>query len=657
KSTQIPQYLLEGGWTRNGKLICMTEPRRIATVQLAQRIADEKDVILGKEVGYRIRFEDVFTSGLTQVIVVTEGLLLREIMYDPLLTRYNVVIIDEAHERSIQTDLLLGLLKKIQRRRRDLRLIVTSATIDSERLRAFFEHQTTPIVRNEKQSTEEEEEKLEECFIMSVEGRSYPVEIFHTSESVPDYRKACAEACIEIHEKEKYNEQGDVLCFVSGQEDIGHITRELNEYARRLSDEQQHLKRKDERKKLIILPLYASLKFIDQMKVFEKTPPNTRKIIVATNIAETSITIPGIVYVIDCGYVRLKLFNPEFGFEVLTTLPVTRSSALQRAGRAGRVRSGKAYRLYPASEYEKMKEFQLPEMQRCDLALAVLQIKALGIHNVVRFDFPSPPPSKNLLQAIECLYALRAIDEQSRLTADLGMKMAELPLHPTHARALLISAEYGCTQEMLKIIASLQVKHVFINPPNEKMRAAKLHAKFACQEGDLITVLNVIKAFEQQMAPQQFCDKHMLNLKSLKRILEIKDSLEKSLRRLISKPSTISSSTGDDVIPVLKCLTDAFFMNAARLAMDGYTYRTFRGSSQELYMHPSCILSPILSAQESTQSQLPKIILFNELIQSSKMFMSDITVIEQNWLYEIAGHYYEQLSTRQWMLKESYEFE
>jgi ATP-dependent RNA helicase DDX35 len=373
---------VEGGWTRNGKLICMTEPRQIATVQLAQRIADETEVILGKEVGYRIRFEDVYSSGLTELIVLTEGLLLRELMYDPLLTRYNVVIIDEAHERSIQTDLLLGLLKKIQRRRPELRLIVTSATIDSERLRAFFEHQPTPIVRDE--NSTDEATQLDECYILSVEGRSYPVEIFHSSEPLPEYRKACVDACVQIHEREKYNEQGDVLCFVAGQDDVLQITRELHDFARRLNDEQQHLKRKDERKKLIILPLYANLKFIDQMKVFEKTPPNTRKIIVATNIAETSITIPGIVYVIDCGHVRLKLFNPEFGFEVLTTLPITRSSALQRAGRAGRVRS--------VSEFEKMKEFQLPEMQRCDLAAAILQIKALGIHNVVRFDFPSPPP-------------------------------------------------------------------------------------------------------------------------------------------------------------------------------------------------------------------------------------------------------------------------
>ncbi|CAF1289399.1 unnamed protein product [Rotaria magnacalcarata] len=659
KSTQIPQYLLESGWTRNGKLICMTEPRRIATIQLAQRIADEKDVVLGKEIGYRIRFEDVYSSGLTQILVMTEGLLLRELMYDPLLTRYNVIIIDEAHERSIQTDLLLGLLKKIQRRRRDLRLIITSATIDSERLRAFFEHQPTSISKTENQSEENknEDEKLNECFIMSVEGRSYPVEIYHTTEPVPDYCKACVDTCIQIHENEKYNEQGDILCFISGQDDVVRIIRDLHDYARRLNDEQQHLKRKDERKKLIILPLYASLKFLDQMKVFEKTPINTRKIIVATNIAETSLTIPNIVYVIDCGYVRLKLFNPEFGFEVLTTLPITCSSALQRAGRAGRVRSGKAYRLYPAAEYEKMKEFQLPEIQRCDLALAVLQLKALGIHNIVRFDFPSPPPSKNLLQAIECLYALRAIDQQSHLTSDLGMKMAELPLHPAHARVLILSLEYGCTQEILKIIASLQVKHVFHSPPNEKMRAAKLHSNFACQEGDLITVLNVIKAFEQQMMPQQFCDKYMLNLKSLKRILEIKDSLEKSLRRLIAKNNKILSSSGDDVIPVLKCLTDGFFMNAAQLSIDGYTYRTFRGSLQELYIHPSCILSAILSKQDTTQSQLPKTILFNELIQSSKIFMSDITVIDPNWLYEIAGHYYEQLSTRQWILKESYDLE
>jgi ATP-dependent RNA helicase DDX35 len=286
----------------------MTEPRRIATVQLAQRIADETDVILGKEVGYRIRFEDVYSSGLTQLIVMTEGLLLRELMYDPLLTRYNVIVIDEAHERSIQTDLLLGLLKKIQRRRRDLRLIITSATIDSERLRAFFEHQTTPVFKGENQS-DEEYEKLNECYIMSVEGRSYPVEISHTSEPVPDYRKACVDACIQIHENEKYNEQGDVLCFVSGQDDVLQITRDLHDYARRLNDEQQHLKRKDERKKLIILPLYASLKFIDQMKVFEKTPTNTRKIIVATNIAETSITIPGKIKISFSSFMKYFISN------------------------------------------------------------------------------------------------------------------------------------------------------------------------------------------------------------------------------------------------------------------------------------------------------------------------------------------------------------
>lgn len=288
KSTQIPQYLLEAGWTRNGKQICMTEPRRIATVQLAQRIADESDVLLGKEVGYRIRFEDVYSNDLTKLVVMTEGLLLREIMYDPLLTKYNVVIIDEAHERSIQTDLLLALLKKIQRRRPELRLVITSATIDCERLKSFFDHQTVPISKEHDDLPE-----LEECYILSVEGRSYPVEIYHSTESVPDYRKAAVDACIEIHEKEKYNEQGDVLCFVAGQDDVLQIIKDLQDYARRLNDEQQHLKRKDHRKKLIILPLYANLKFIDQMKVFEKTPPNTRKIIVATNIAETSITIPG----------------------------------------------------------------------------------------------------------------------------------------------------------------------------------------------------------------------------------------------------------------------------------------------------------------------------------------------------------------------------
>jgi len=295
KSTQIPQYLAEAGWVEeNKKGIVITEPRRIAAVTLATRVADEQQVKLGHNIGYAIRFDDC-TSNKTDIKFVTEGVLLSEMMTDPLLSKYNVIMVDEVHERNVNTDICLGLLKKIQAKRQDLRLIISSATVDAEMLKKFFSDR------------DKEEDNL--VYIMSIEGRHYPIEIFYTKSPIADYVKGTIDVILQLHLGE---EDGDILAFLTGQEEVEQVVKETINRLRQLRD--QGLK-----KYLQVLPLYSALPAVEQMKVFEAKPNrHTRRVVVATNIAETSVSIEGIVYVIDCGFVKLNMCDPNTGTYSLT---------------------------------------------------------------------------------------------------------------------------------------------------------------------------------------------------------------------------------------------------------------------------------------------------------------------------------------------------
>lgn len=604
KSTQIPQYLLEAGWVSNSSMVGITQPRRIAATTLAQRVAEEKGTLIGHTVGYSIRFDDCYSEQETRIKYLTEGTLINEMMQDPLLRLYSVVMLDEIHERTLNGDIILGLLKKVIKKRPDLKLIVTSATFEAETIFDFFNKNDTS------------DKNKDTAIILSIEGRNFPVSVYYVADPVPDYVKVSVETAIKIHQSEV---RGDVLVFLTGQEEVELAVSLLIEYA-------QNLKKDNSSNKIFVLPLYGSLPMDEQLKVFKPVSKSVRKIIVATNIAEASVTIDGIVYVIDCCFVKLRYFNPHSCTDSLIVVPVSQAAAEQRAGRAGRVREGKAFRLCHEDDFHKLQAFTVPEMQRSNLAFVILQLKALGIENILRFSFPSAPPSQHVIAALEVLYALGALDESGSLTQPLGIQMAEFPLHAMFAKLLLNSGEFGCTEEALTIAAMLQVQNIFFSPPGRKIEAQKAKLKFAVEEGDFLTVINVYNAFLQFSQSRQFCEQHFLNFKGLLRAVEIRSRLSKLLSRF--KVSNLTLKRGDD--DIRKCIVSAFFPNAAYLHFTS-AYKTVRGD-HTLHIHPESVIY---------KCKQPQWVVFNDVLHTTKEFMRDITVIEPSWLYELAPHYYQ----------------
>ncbi|XP_077439594.1 putative ATP-dependent RNA helicase DHX35 isoform X1 [Vanacampus margaritifer] len=606
KTTQIPQYLLEAGWAAEGRVIGVTQPRRVAAISVAGRVAEERAARLGHEVGYTIRFDDCSDPQATRIKFLTDGMLVREMMADPLLKKYSVLMLDEAHERTLYTDMAIGLLKKIQKKRGDLRLIVASATLDAKKFHEFF---------NQNESGDPSKDT---CGILTVEGRTFPVDIFYTISPVPDYVKATVETVMKIHEAE---DAGDVLVFLTGQDEVEKVVSLLQEHARSMS-------RQGMKKHLRILPMYSGLPYAEQMRVFERVPNTVRKVVVATNIAETSITINGIVFVIDCAFVKLRAYNPNTAIESLVVTPISKASASQRAGRAGRNRPGKCFRLYTEEDFEKLPASTVPEMQRTNLAPVILQLKALGIDNVLRFSFISPPPAQSMVQALELLFALGGLDNYGRLTDPMGVRMAEFPLSPMFAKMLLESGNFGCSKEMVTIAAMMQIQNIFAVPPHQKKAAARQHRKFAVAEGDHLTMLNVYEAYmKQHQKSSKWCQDHFLNYKGLQRAVTVREQL----RRLMTKFKVVWTSSEGDPDVILRCIVAGFFANAARVHHSG-SYRTLR-DDRELHIHPNSVLYG---------EKPPKWVVFNEVLQTSKYYMRDVTAVESSWLVELAPHFYKQ---------------
>jgi len=404
KTTQIPQYLNEVGFCDNDMKIGCTQPRRVAAMSVAARVADEMGVKVGAESGYSIRFEDC-TSERTRIKYMTDGMLLREFLTEPDLKGYSVIMIDEAHERTLHTDILFGLVKDIVRFRSDLKLLISSATLDAEKFATFFDD--APIFR--------------------IPGRRFPVDIYYTKAPEANYLDACVASVTQIHLTQP---TGDILIFLTGQEEIEACCELLQEKSRAFGSRAREL---------IILPIYANLPSDMQAKIFEVTPPNARKVVVATNIAETSLTIDGISYVIDPGFCKQNSYNARTGMESLMVVPCSKQSANQRTGRAGRVGPGKCFRLYTSWAYlHELEDATVPEIQRTNLANVVLLLKSLGINDLLHFDFMDPPPSDSLIFALEQLYALGALNHLSELTT-LGRRMSEFPCDPMLSKAILAS--------------------------------------------------------------------------------------------------------------------------------------------------------------------------------------------------------------------------
>jgi ATP-dependent RNA helicase DDX35 len=535
----------------------------VAAVTVAARVAEEMRCSVGDEVGYSIRFEDK-TSARTRIKFLTDGLLLREALVDPLLSRYSVIMVDEAHERSLSTDVLLGILKKIRKKRPELRIIVSSATLQAENIASFFA---------------DEGETSSQCRIISIEGRAFPVDVLYLENPAEDYVEKAVQVAFEVHTNER---DGDILVFLSGREEIENAIQLVSERAAGLHPKAQAL---------LPLPLYAGLTTDEQMYVFEPAPENTRKVVFSTNIAEASVTIDGITYVIDTGYAKLRAYNPQTGIDTLTAVPISKASATQRAGRAGRTKPGKCYRLYTEAAFSRLPDSTVPEIQRSNLAPMVLQLKALGIDNIVRFSFITPPPSQLVTRAFELLYSLGAVDDYAKLTKPLGTRMAELSVEPMMAKVLLSAPSFGCLSEVLSIAAMTSLQgSVWFHHDGEKKGMQISRHKFAVEEGDHLTLFNVYQAFVTKgRKDSKWCRENYLNYKSMLRAVSIRTQLKRYLERFgLSVDESLSSSSTQSELgaaekakQIRMCLTTGYFAHAARMQPDG----TFRSVSGGLTMH------------------------------------------------------------------------
>jgi pre-mRNA-splicing factor ATP-dependent RNA helicase DHX16 len=590
KTTQIPQYLLEAGYGKRGKIGC-TQPRRVAAMSVAARVAQEKNVKLGHEVGYSIRFEDC-TSDRTVIKYMTDGMLLREFLNEPDLASYSVMMIDEAHERTLDTDILFGLVKDIARFRPDLKLLISSATLDAKKFSDFFD----------------------EAPIFVIPGRRYPVDIYYTKAPEADYLDAAVVTVLQIHITQP---RGDVLVFLTGQEEIETAEEVL----------QQRIKGLGTRVgELIILPIYSTLPSDMQARIFEPTPPGARKVILATNIAETSLTIDGIIYVIDPGFCKQNTYSPRTGMEALIVTPISKASAQQRAGRAGRVAPGKCFRLYTAHAYQyELEENTVPEIQRTNLAKVVLLLKSLGISDLIHFDFMDPPPAETLIRALEMLYALGALNDKGELTK-LGRRMAELPLDPMLAKTLIASEKFRCSNQILTICAMLSVNNaIFYRPKDKQVHADTAHKNFWRPGGDHLTLLNVFQQWAETEFSTEWCYENFIQVRSMRRARDIRDQLQEMLQRV-----EVELVDSDDDVAIRKAVTAGFFYHTARLTGEG-TYMTLK-TRQHVLVHPSSCL----------HQSLARYVVYFELVQTSKEYMRQVIEIRPEWLVEIAPHYYKR---------------
>ncbi|KAJ3457322.1 Cyclin-dependent kinase catalytic subunit [Fusarium solani] len=597
KTTQLPQYLHEAGYTKNGMKVGCTQPRRVAAMSVAARVADEVGVKVGNEVGYTIRFEDC-TSDKTILKYMTDGMLLREFMTEPDLGGYSALMIDEAHERTVHTDILLALVKDLSRERPDLKLLISSATMNAEKFAQYFD----------------------DAPIFNIPGRRYPVDIYYTPAPEANYLAAAITTTFQIHTTQG---KGDILIFLTGQDEIEAAEQEIAETAKKLGSRI---------KELVICPIYANLPSELQSKIFEPTPEGARKVVLATNIAETSLTIDGIVYVIDPGYVKENVYNPATGMSNLVVVPCSRASANQRSGRAGRVGPGKCFRLYTKFAYmNEMDESTTPEIQRTNLNGVVLQLKSLGINELLEFEFMDPPPTEALIGALNQLFALQALNHRGELTK-LGRQMAEFPTDPMLAKAVLAADKEGCVEEVLSIVSMLgEASALFFRPKDKKIHADSARNRFTVKDGgDHITLLNVWNQWVDSDFSPVWSKENFLQQRSLTRARDVRDQLAKLCERVEVAPSTCGAS---NLRPIKRAITAGFFPNAARLQKSGDSYRTVKNNTT-VWIHPSSVLMAIDPPE--------KMVVYFELVQTTKEYMRSVMPIEPRWLSELAPHFHKK---------------
>ncbi|RHN40849.1 putative RNA helicase [Medicago truncatula] len=645
KTTQIPQFLFHAGFCHDGKVVGITQPRRVAAITVAKRVAEECGCELGQKVGYSVRFDDS-TSNSTRIKYMTDGLLLREALLDPYLSKYSVIIVDEAHERTVHTDVLMGLLKNVQLARsnsikdgRNLNnenkntngfmLLDKDNGQNGSSLRKDHRKKSSPlklIIMSASLDARTFSEYFGGAKAVHIQGRQFPVDIFYTRHPKTDYVDAALITIFQVHQDEA---PGDILVFLTGQEEIDAVERLIKERLSKLPQEYQRLQ---------VVPIYAALPSEQQMRAFAPAPSGFHKVILATNIAETSITIPGIKYVIDPGLVKARSYDPGKGMESLIVVPTSKSQALQRSGRAGREGPGKCFRLYPENEFEKLEDSTMPEIKRCNLSNVILQLKALGVDDILGFDFIEKPSRTAIVKSLEQLFLLGALTDDCQLSDPVGRQMARLPLDPVYAKALILASQFNCLEEMLIAVAMLSAESIFYFPRDKYEEARTAAKSFASPEGDHITLINVFRAatdllekrtieinkMKNEKDFRKWCKENFINSRSLRHARDIHRQIQGHVQQMGLK----LASCGEDMLQFRRCLVASFFLNAAVKQPDG-TYRAL-ASGQVVQIHPSSVLF----------RKKPECIIFNELIQTNNKYVRDLTRVDNLWLTELAPQFY-----------------
>ncbi len=582
KTTQLPIILHNAGFSEKG-VLGVTQPRRIAAVSVSEYIAEQLGSELPGMVGYKMRFHDE-TAPETSIKVMTDGILLQELKTDPYLSAYSTIIVDEAHERSLNIDFSLGLLKRILRSRDDFRVVVSSATINAELFSEYFD----------------------ECPIVRIDAPMYPVEvIYRPPEGTADDESIVSTVNAVMEEITKSPEEGDVLIFLTGEKQIKMCMAKL-EGARY-------------GKGLHILPLYGRLSKEEQDRVFYPPPRGKRKVVIATNIAETSITIDGIRWVIDSGLAKINFYNPKTFTASLIETPISRASCNQRKGRAGRTAPGVCYRLYTKKSYHKRPLFSTEEVYRTDLSEVILRMSELGIRDFEGFDFLSPPERKDIAGAVETLRMIEAISEDHSLT-DIGTMMARFPLLPRHSRIIVeaIRSYPGVIEEALIAASFLSAKSPFLLPAGEEIEARKRHHRFRSPKGDFVSYLKMISLYRKAHNKLRFCNEHYLD----DRVMSEIDNISEQLAEIVSEigvPLEGGGSISDYLCAVATGLVQFVCMRSGK-----GIYRSL--TAERIQIHPGSVMF----------RETPKYIVAGEIVRTSRMFARSVSPLEREWIPKIS---------------------
>jgi pre-mRNA-splicing factor ATP-dependent RNA helicase DHX16 len=614
KTTQLTQYLLDAGYAKTGRIAC-TQPRRVAAMSVAKRVATEYGCKVGREVGYSVRFENAM-SDVTKIEYMTDGLLLRQCLGSVLLEDYSAVIIDEAHERTLSTEVLMALLKDVCAVRPEFRLIIASATMNATEFSDYFGN----------------------CPVLNVPGKLFPITKHHVSAPEANYVAASVSTVFQLHLAAP---PGDILVFLTGEDEILLAQEQIESTMRKLGNRAPPL---------IVAPVYGALPSESQQLIFAEPPKGTRKVVLATNIAETSLTIDGITMVIDCGLQKSLEYNPRSFMSSLVVEPCSQASCEQRAGRAGRTQAGMAFRLFTRHAfYNELPTSTPPEILRANLDSVYLLLKSMvrdapvqtenetytdfvhpqGINDVLSFDFMAKPPVESIAASLENLYALGYIQQEGIVTK-MGRRATELPLDPRLAKVLLAADELGCVDEAITLVAMIQeAGTLFFSPKDKKAAADIARQHFSSTEGgDLITLLKVWDEFVENEYSMLWCKENFIQYRSLNRIRDVRDQLHKLCDRVEIAPSSCGIQ---DHVKILKSFCAGFFANAAVLNKDGMSYRSLRGGLS-IHIHPSSCLS----------KTRPKLIIYAELVLTSKEWARNVAPIEPDWLVEAAPHYHKK---------------